>query len=229
MNIFSELLPRNLYHTYIIESHDSDTAQLLIDELESRSYIQKQSPDFLYQIHDAFAVSDSVRIKEWHSEKGLNENKRICIISTKFINHDAEQTLLKILEEPNTNTHFFIILPNASVLLDTIKSRAHILKIDENNITPKYSEDFIKASIPDRLKIVEEVIEKNKENENSGGLRHEAISLINGIEKIIYKRWKSGNDSNLSFILEELSKSREYLSIPGSSVKMILENIAIVI
>lgn len=229
MNIFSELLPKNLYHTYIIEGENTDVAQSLIEELESRGDVQKQSPDFLYQVYDSFTVGDSVKIKEWHSERGLNGKKRICIISTKFINHDAEQTLLKILEEPGSSTHFFIVLPNASVLLETIKSRAHILKIEKNNIDTKYSENFIKVSIPERLKIIEEIIEKNKDNENSGGLRHEAISLINDIEKIIYKKWKLDKNTNLSFILEELSKSREYLSIPGSSVKMILENIAIVI
>jgi hypothetical protein len=73
------------------------------------------------------------------------------------------------------------------------------------------------------------MIKEFKDNENSGGLRHRSISLINGIERIIYKKWKTDlNNENYKFILNELKDCRGYLSTPGSSVKMILEHIALI-
>jgi hypothetical protein len=74
------------------------------------------------------------------------------------------------------------------------------------------------------------VIKKNENNEDSGGLRHNSISILEGLEYIIYARFKkSPKDKNNIKILEEISKAKGYLSIPGSSPKMILEHIALVI
>jgi hypothetical protein len=229
MNIFKNLLPHNLYHTYIIESDSDITVPSLLEYLESTGSMNKNSADMLCQNYDAFSVEDSLKIKEWHLERGIEDKKRICIINTKFINNDAERTLLKILEEPASNTHFFIIVPNASVLLDTIKSRAHVIRLSNETSGNNNAEKFIKSSIAERLKTIEQIIAEHKDSDNSGGLRHEAISLINGIEKTIYQKWKSDKEPNFNFILDELSKSRECLSIPGASVKMVLENIALVI
>ena len=130
---FEDLFPHDLYHSYIIESSDTNTFFHLQKFLEKRGYIDQNSSDILCQSYDSFSISDSHIIKEWHSESGIDSKKRICIINTKFINHDAERTLLKILEEPAVNTHFFVIIPNSLMLLDTIRSRAHIVKIEDKN------------------------------------------------------------------------------------------------
>ncbi len=232
MNNFSQLFPENLYHSYIIEGNPENIVYILRDYLENRGEINKNSVDLLLNLYDSFTVSDSKEIKEWHNNKPTEGNKKICIIGTKFINKDAEQTLLKIIEEPNPYTHFFIVVPDSSLLLSTILSRVQLidnLKIG-NGIDDNEAEDFFKANLSIRIEKVAQIIKKFKDNENSGGLRHEAIMLINGIEKIVYLKWKKDLDNkDLKFILEELKKSREYLSIPGASVKMILEHIALMI
>lgn len=228
----NDLFPKNLYHSYIVEGESDIVTPVLTQFLIERGDIMENSADTLVQSYDSFTIDDSQNIKEWHSEKHTDDRKKICIIGTKFINHDAERTLLKILEEPTENTHFFIIIPNAQVLLDTIRSRSHIVKFpySEEKVFSKNAEDFISLSITERLEEVAKIITLHKDNENSGGLRHHAIALVNAIEKIIYTKWQKNNtDKNLTFILSELAKSREYLGIPGASVKMILENIALML
>ena len=229
---FENLFPQDLYHSYIVESSDTDTVFQLQKFLEEKGYINKNSSDLLCQSYDSFSISDSHIIKEWHSESGVDSKKRICIIGTKFINHDAERTLLKILEEPAVNTHFFIVIPNSLMLLDTIRSRAHIVKIEDkkDNLIIKNANEFISLKLKDRIDMIAKIIKDNENNDDSGGLRNSATILVNNLEQIFYQKFKENkNDEQIQFVLEELKNSREYLSLPGCSPKMILEHIALVI
>lgn len=231
MEKIKDLFPKNLYHSYIVEGDPSTLPYQLKDFFEKRGDIEKNSNDVLCQIYDSFTIDDSSKIKEWHSEKGLGNGKRMCILGAKFINHDAERTLLKIIEEPGENVHFFIIVPNANLLLDTIISRSHIISTDgpDSTYTKKDIESFIKSSPKDRLEIVAKIIDSHKDSEGSGSIRFSATKFINEIEKIIYEKWKSNRDNDLQFSLTELSSARDYLSLPGSSPKMILEHISLVL
>jgi len=229
---FHKLFPQNLYHSYVIEGNPEETVYSLRLYLEDTGEINKQSEDVSLNLYDSFAIQDSQKIKEWYQNKPTDGKKKICIIGAKFINREAEQTLLKIIEEPTENSHFFIIVPDSSLLLGTILSRVHLIKSGEviNNEELKIAKDFINLNLPERIEKVGEIIKKFKDNENSGGLRYSAISLINGIERITYEKWKKDlNNENLKFILEELKNCREFLSIPGASVKMILEHISLII
>ncbi len=229
---FQSLFPKNLYHSYVLEGNPEEVVYSLRSYLEDRGEINKQSQDLSFNLYDSFAIQDIQNIKDWYQNKPTDGKKKICIIGAKFINREVEQTLLKMIEEPTLNSHFFIVVPDASLLLGTILSRVHLIKNLEgvNNEELKRAEDFLNLNLPERLEKVGEILKKFKDNENSGGLRHSAISLINGIERIIYKKWKKDlNNEDLKFVLEELKNCREFLSIPGASVKMILEHVSLII
>lgn len=224
------LFPKDLYHSYIVEGEPEIIGFGILRFLEERGEIKKNSPDVLMRVYDSFTIDDSHKIKEWHSEMKITDGKRICIIGTNFINHDAERTLLKIIEEPAINTHFFIIVPNSSILLDTIRSRAHIVKIPTVGLVgdlEKVVNDFISMNSKNRIDFIAKMIKESKDDESNSNLRFVAIQFINEIEKNIFKKFKK--DKSLRFVLEELQKSRDFLNSPGASVKMILENLALVI
>jgi hypothetical protein len=232
MSFIKDLFPENLYHSYIVEGDPDTTVFPLREALEDRGDIEARSADVLCQIYDSFTIDDSKKIKEWHSEKAIEGTKRVCIIGAKFINHDAERTLLKMIEEPKEGTHFFIVVPNSLVLLDTILSRAHVIRVDEvsNPLFKKSTEEFFKSKPKDRIELVAEIIEEHKDSVGSGGLRFSAIRLVNDLEKIVYEQFKNDkNNPEIKFKLGELAKARDYLSLPGASVKMILEHISLVL
>ena len=232
MDNLEQLFPQNLYHSYVIEGNPEEVAYTLRGFLENRGDINKQSGDVMLNLYDSFTIFDSHKIKEWYQNKPIDGKKKVCIIGAKFINHEAEQTLLKIIEEPTSYTHFFIIVPDSSLLLGTILSRVHLIKNLNINtgVEDKEALEFIHISPTSRIEKVGEIIKEFKDNENSGGLRHKAISLVNGIERIIYVKWKRDvNNEDYKFTLNELKNAREFLSLPGASVKMILEHIALII
>jgi len=232
MKNFNNLFPEDLYHSYVVEGNPEEISFLIRKLLEDRGEINLQSPDVLVNIYDSFSMEDSQNIKEWYKNKPTDGKKKVCVVGTKFINREAEQSLLKIIEEPTNNTHFFIVVPDASLLLGTILSRVHLIKIDTTDsiLENEFALTFLKSSPSIRIEKIADIIKEFKDSENSGGLRYKAITIINSLERIIYKKWKLDlNNEDIKFILNELKNCREFLGTPGASVKMILEHIALVI
>lgn len=231
MNIFKNLFPKNLYHSYVISCNLAKASDYLIEFLQEEGHIINRDINILSQEYASFTISDSKLIKDWANLKKTNDYKKICIISTKFMNTEAQQSLLKIIEEPKDDTYFFIIMPNVLNLLDTILSRAQVIEVSGDNVNDSLL-GFVDLSISKRLDFIENLIKNHEGEDTSGPLRHEATMLINQIEKDYYAHFKNsykGKDKNKEFIFEELQKSRLYLSTPGASVKMILENLALVL
>jgi DNA polymerase III delta prime subunit len=232
MDTFQKLFPQNLYHSYVVEGDPEATGNLLLEFLKVRKEIEEESPDVLFQIYESFSMDSASGIKNWHSKKGIGKGKKICIIATKFINREAEQTLLKIIEEPTNNTHIFIVIPDSSVLLSTILSRVHVVKTKQQSDKDlqKLAATFVLSSTKVRIDEVAKIIKENKDEESSGQLRFYATTFVNELENIFYQKFKKNRtDKKTQFILSELQKARGYLSTPGAAVKMILEHLALMI
>ena len=235
--MFENIFPAELYHSYIIEGDASTLSGALVSYLQKRNLVVSNSSDVLCQDYEAFTIDDSHLIKSWHSEKSANGGHRFCILGMKFINREAEQSLLKVLEEPNHNTHIFIIIPNVEALAETIKSRTHIIKLNKNidklelpNELPNQVKEFLKLNSKDRIDMVAKIIKSHDNDEGSGALRFEATELLNGVETILHQKFlEDKTNKEIIFKLEEIAQCRAYLHNPGASVKMILEHIALVV
>ncbi len=232
MEDLENIFPKKLYHSYIIEGNPAILSREIIKFLKKRGELEDKSPNLLFQEYESFGIKDGILIKEWHSKLALGDKKKFCVLSTKFINKEAEQSLLKIIEEPSLDTHIFIIVPDSSALLDTILSRVQVVKISdkEKKNARKTAEAFISLKPKDRLFMIENFIKENTEENNSGKLRYETIKLINELENIYYSKFKTNMSQKKNrIILEELKKNRNFLKQPGSSAKYILQNMALII
>ena len=97
-----------------------------------------------------FIIIDQIRkINQFSLETSVIENipKFILIDSADDMNINASNALLKILEEPRSNTYFFLISHQPSLLLPTIKSRC--LKINLSNHNYENFSSIINISNPD--------------------------------------------------------------------------------
>jgi len=242
---FKNLFPEVLHHSYIVEGDIESSSSLLLDFLKEK--FGKQI-EILYQEYESFKMEDSLLIHEWHLNRTVEGQRRFCVISSKYINHDAERTLLKIIEEPKDYTHFFLVVPNASLLLDTIRSRSHTIKSDQAKDGPsslnegpsfaqKEVESFLKMNLKDKLELIGKIV-KSHEDDEGGALRFHATLFLNFLEKYFYEKLKNlevrlpemeMEDRDIMKILEEINEKRKYLATPGSSPKMILEHMAIML
>jgi DNA polymerase III delta prime subunit len=228
-DIFS--LPEDLHHAYVIEGDPTRVPEMVRRILEERGVIAPASSDVICVSYDSFTVADGSSIRAWHTEKGAQGVKRICIIGAKNINFEAEHSLLKILEEPHENTHFFIVVQTSGQMLPTLLSRVHVLSfpLEEETTFRDYATIFINASPKDRIRMVAEMIKEHEGDETRGGVRYHATRLLSFIEShLSHSVSHPVTDPHLHFVFSEIAQAREYLKLSGSSPKMILEHISLI-
>lgn len=122
-----EKISKNLPHALIIEAEsglDVDGALQKIIEFE-KSEIIRLTPLDDKNIISVDQIRDLTAKIRTHSRR-----RRIVIISpADELNEQAQNALLKSLEEPSPGTHFLLILDSPMSLLDTIRSRCQSLKL----------------------------------------------------------------------------------------------------
>ncbi len=213
------------HHAYFLHSIE-ETFIKLKDYLKEKFNIsQSQNPDFFHEKYDTLTIDESRKIREIHEAKSfLADSKRIFVIETNSITHEAQNSLLKIFEEPHEHTHFFLIMPSPHVLLPTLRSR---LMIIENRIDREDSEEnlkraqsFLKMSKKERVDFVDRIAEDISEERAT---KNDALEFLGSLEKVLYEK---GIDENKK-MLKAILKARDYLPDRSSSVKQLLEFVAL--
>lgn len=235
--MFEDLFPAQLNHSYIIQGDPAVAPAELKNFLVSRNLFNIDSPNVFFEAYEALDMDEGHKIKEWHSLASYDGGIRACIVGAKFINREAEQSLLKILEEPGERTHFFIIVPDVESVLPTIRSRCHVVYLDKNNKYESWVNKFVGSSIKDRIDMIALILKSAEDADTSATIRFEAKSILDSLEKNLFTEFKKDTkNKNLpagrqdtEWVLGEIIKAKKYLRNPGSSVKMLLEHIALVI
>lgn len=155
-------------HAYIIEG-DKGTGKHTIAKLASSAIMchgEGNLPcgkcDFCRKIlndncadvrfYDAFKVDDVRKVKETLYESTTECPYKIYIFNDAHkMNVKAQNALLISLEEPPRNVIFFLLCQDASYLLETIRSRAQLLRTKplENQVIFDYIRDNMLSSLSD--------------------------------------------------------------------------------
>jgi len=172
-------------------------------------------PDFFYQKVDILKIGDSHEISRRASIKPSLGEKKVFIIETLAFTMDAENALLKIMEEPPAGTHFFVIVPTVEIVIPTLRSRFSIFEIPKEKKPELKNEEFINkfiSSMPKkRMDLIKDFFEKDKA---------EVIDFLNELGLVLEgkKAFKA---------LEEIERVKKFLYNPTGSQKMILEHLAL--
>ncbi len=229
-NIFNTLIPDNLNHFYLIEGDVESSRELLISFLDEREYVNEGN--VLDEYYESLNVEANSILQSHHSEKS-GDGKKIIIVRTKDITSVAEHALLKMCEDPTEDTHIFILIPSISSIPDTLRSRAQIIKMPRTTMQADIlAVNFMKVSKNERMDIIAEIIKKykdDKEVETSAPLRDEARSLVDALATLAHKTYKFPYSIQDQEKLSDLINAHRYLSTSGASVKMILEQLALVL
>lgn len=125
------ILLRARGNSYILYGASKTISLLIAMEFVKRVLrvsIENPGPDFmLIQAEGVNSISiNKIReLKKFFSYKSISGNGKIVIIfEAELMSIEAQNALLKILEEPPSESFFLLITHNINILLDTIKSRA---------------------------------------------------------------------------------------------------------
>lgn len=212
-------------------------AYLLVSNLESGSNLASFLPTDSSLENWTFGIvgiNEAREIRERGGRASDPENKKFIVIKFESITPEAQNVLLKILEEPPLGTVFILATSNPGLLLPTLLSRLEKLTLLENLETKdgKNSEDkktaildFIRNNPETRLKFIEKLLDDNEDN-------HKGVSLdfLNNLEQALAEILKPEEASEqLIFALAEIRAGREHLSHPSGASRLVLQHIALVL
>lgn len=194
------------------------------------------NPDFYHGDFDTLGIDEGRMIKEMQNNKAIVFSRRIFIITANSITKEAQNSLLKMFEEPSGSAVFFLLIPSASILLPTLRSRLMLINThresNKNNESDKTRDSFdakkfIKSSISERLAEVKKISDEIADEKISKSI---ILDYLNGIEsELLSSLDKKNMKKNDLFILGEIDKCRSYASDRSPSVKILMEHIAIIL
>src|SRR3989344_6763834 len=215
---------KNLHHAYFLVGDGEEIFLELRGFLEEKVGVKTLgNPDFWYgkfntlNIEGARGIAESQERKSFksHLEARL-PSKKIFIIQTDFITEEAQNSLLKVFEEPTKGTHFFIISPQDN-LLPTLRSRMQVIM---SKMPFDSKSKILNLGIADRLEKVKEITDMIKDENQT---KQDAINFLNQIEKELYEEGVEKNHESLKIC----EQARAGLYDRGAPVKMILENVVL--
>ena len=223
----------NLQHAYLIEGQREEILPELLKFVEGLG-IKRNSPDF-FKIHiDNFKIDKALALRAMSSEKSL-ESKKVFILSANTFSLDAEQALLKMFEEPIEDTHFFVIVPEVDALLRTLTSRFYVIKPNKK-IELKQAQNFMAMRLPNRIDFIKELLVEEVPTEvgiptgvgkeiQMDSARSKALKFLNSLELALHDNVPKVPLATF----EQIFTAREFLRQPGSSIKSLMESVALTV
>lgn len=215
----------SLFHAYVVGGARENARTYIETLLSKHGVVLHANPDYLLIERVSFSVEDARAIRSWQELAPLGE-KKVLILYTDFITGEAQNALLKTFEEPVADTHIFFAVPNPDILLPTLLSRVQIIvpPVNAGAEDNEEAKKFLKMKIGERMSFIQKLAEKSEDEDASAQVRERAVGFLNDLEFLLAKDIVKNQKK-----LDELIRLKKYLYMPGSSVKMILETIALTV
>lgn len=171
------------------------------------------SADALLYEFDRLGVDDVRRLKHEAVLSPVTRAYRSFVVAFDTATNEAQNAMLKLLEEPVATTRFYIVVPREDVLLATVRSRLMFVPSTHAvTTTTGVFAAFLATPYAERLV---EVAARTKEKDAAwiGTLLAEAES------------WADTHANRAA--MDDLIRIRQHIDRSGASKKMLLEELAL--
>lgn len=212
----------NISHAYIVEG-DADPAVAAICAFCEGELLcpVAGNPDFIVERYDTLLVDDAVSLRDRQSMVTSGEGRQIIVASFRNATRDAQNALLKVLEEPAERTHFFLVVPYASLLLPTVRSRAVLIRFGGAG-EAELATPWLKAAVGKRMALAEKLAKDIRDEKKT---RADGLSLLDALERALAPQVHA-NPGAARAARAVLAVKRRW-NHHGSSPKLLLESVAL--
>jgi len=215
-----EILTAN---SYLIAGSESSIPAVL-NVIEASGISLASNPDVYVRSYVHFGIDDALELRHRAQMRGVRGGLRTFIIHASTLTTESQNALLKTLEEPPADARFFLITPAPETLLATVRSRAQTLHVEAvQSNSPIRVNDFISASIAERLRMIEPLLEKGDDDRRDFGA---IILFLDALERALALR---DHDARTAESLRAIYRARGYLGDKGALVKPLLESVALLV
>lgn len=220
-----------LHHAYIVEGNTEESHASLFSILKTHFGMVPGHADLFIFDTESMGVDNVTDIISANMRKPVAGGKKFIVTSFTTISHNAQNSLLKTLEEPQKNTHIFLLTQTASVFLPTVLSRVHVVGLENStessgreSVTSEASllaATFLSSPIPRRLELVKEMI-KDRDDERINDAFVERF-----VAELETKAYTHNADLKKTSYMAPFLVVDEYLRDQSSSKKLLLEYLAL--
>lgn len=210
-------LPGNVL---IVAGSEADVPNVL--EFLATAGIKTMSNSDLYTRHfRQFGIDDAQELRARASTRAIGD-RRVFVISTGGMTNEAQNTLLKTLEEPPDNALFVFIVPAPQTLLATVRSRAQIITLEHKGHEAMFDvKGFLAAPTARRLDMLKNILKKDDDDKYDTGA---ILGFLAALERYAQK---IKDPVKMHETLEAIYRSRTYMTDRGALVKTLLESVAL--
>lgn len=189
------------------------------------------NPDIAVERHSLFSIDDARRVERKAHLAPVSGSSKAMVIAADRIFHEAQNALLKVLEEPSAGTTIILIVPSAGSLLQTVRSR--VLPLPGTEVKkPSASEEatvFWEGTPSAREKVVESILKeaKSDDEDDKAHARTRARELAEGLTVLAHAAWRKDSKTPHFLLLEDLDRLIPVLHDRSAPLKPILEHILI--
>jgi hypothetical protein len=189
---------------------------------EARAYIEEvlglrfdANPDISVAEHTVYGVDEARALKERASQTPLGSAQVFVLVVERFT-REAQNALLKLLEEPAPATHFILVVSSVRTLLPTVQSRlAYGRRVHGLLAEAERAAAFAVGTIAERYALIAPILDDKD--------RTKAREFVDALEAYIHDHGVIAHAA----MLREIVFVRTYLADGSSSLKMLLEHLAV--
>lgn len=208
----------------LLVAGDSSAIPGVLQLLDKEGIDIQNNPDIYIKEYAHFGVDDARDLRERAALLARGGNRRVFVVVTPLMTAEAQNALLKTLEEPPGNALFFLIVPAPEALLPTLRSRTQRLALQgskpETGMDPKI---FLASAPAKRLEMLKPLLEKDDDDRRDVA---SIITFLSLLERMLESvpRDHMNNDG-----LTAVYRARKYMLDKGSLLRPLLEQVALLV
>ena len=216
-------------NVFLIRGRDTSAVLLF---LEQEGTVVQGNPDVYVRTYGQFGIDDAHDLTARALGKAMGARGRTFVVCAAGMTTEAQNALLKTIEEPPGGARFFFIIPSPETLLGTVRSRAQIHSFGETDETTEAARNaaaFLAASPTQRLELLKPLLEKDDDPEKTRGLGAgkrdigTIITFLSSLERTLAQHPHETAREGLAVIY----RARTYMGDKGALLKPLLESVAL--
>lgn len=177
------------------------------------------NPDVYVREYPSFKVEHARELRERAQTRAVHGERRIFIIVAPTMTTEAQNALLKTLEEPPADAVFFFVVASPEALLPTVRSRVRTLSFGDIGAAEMVSaSSFLRAATEKRLEMLKPLYDHGDDERDLRG----ATAFLAALERELAAQPHKAREG-----LVAVYRARAYLFDKGSLLKSLLEQVAL--
>lgn len=179
---------------------------LVLKELGQRGVSVAGNPDVMVLTYTEFSVDDARQVTTYAFLKSVSDAKYF-VISFDRAGVEAQNALLKVVEEAPGNSNFFFCTPNTGSIIPTLRSRCIVVGGTRDEVTDE-AKTFLALSYAERLAQVEKMVTAAQRSGDRTPLRAFARALVHAHpsrETLVAARYLEQNGASPKLVFSHLA------------------------